>query len=144
MTLYSHASSNSQIRAIRFWLIGVAALYGAACFSPAISFEDWGITYGYQCLIMWLHPSWLANVFFLIGIGVAVSGRHKESIPFALISLILAVPLISMGSGGSGDRLLVGAWLWLAAFVAFLVGAIVFRSASIDQTDDHLAGAIHS
>jgi hypothetical protein len=88
---FRNCSRSSQRIVIRTWLIAVAMLYAAACFTPAFSSPDWGVTYGYQCLSVWLHPAWCANLFFLIGFGIATYGLHKDSIPFSLIAIGLVV-----------------------------------------------------
>jgi hypothetical protein len=112
-----------------------AALFIAACCTPAIRDEGWPHfghdIYGAQCLLIYVAiPMWLANPLVLAG-AIAL-GYRRVALAVGLSGVGLACAITLFCFGGVQD-MLVGSWLWLASIIVVLAGSYATEPRRLDS-----------
>lgn len=123
-------------------LLAVAAMYGVACVSPTVYFDNggtactsmrFGTPIGWHALLFgWIPPftlAWAANPAFLVAMILFGIRKYTGAAVAAGIATATAATtplLLFMGARG----LEVGYALWQASFVVLLIGSLWFRKHS--------------
>lgn len=119
------------------WLLAVTVLFVVACFLPVTKMDIRGLYQGseeftirgYHCLVphplVLMFPAWYGNIVLMSGVAVAACGGEKELAVFAGLAVALISPSWLLHS--QSDHLFAGYWVWLSAYVVFLVGSLWFH-----------------
>jgi hypothetical protein len=125
--------------------VGVAVLFGAACYCPAVRvggygalLGDWQEDYrGLRALLFgWLtlfFGPWLANPVLFLGCVALLRGQCRRTAVLGLVALalgltaraVLIAPYDLMPPSQGITGLYTGYYLWLGSMVALVVGAAV-------------------
>ena len=117
----------------------ILVFYVGCLFFPAYQLNIRSdVNYGYfLILIGWLgvisgHFSWFANIFILVGIKNLYQSRFERAGIYGSISFLLVLSFwladdIMVNENGNSETIefyLIGYWLWLAASLSILLGAV--------------------
>ena len=133
-------------------ILGVIALYGAACVLPAVQLREHGAgefhqvsegAIGFKALLLgWCPPStvaWSANPVLLAGLVCYGLRRYDAAFRCGVVASLAGLTTWFLMTG-EFERLLVGYYLWQASFLGLTMGAFCAQRAagpSLKTRDSH-------
>jgi hypothetical protein len=125
-------TSHVSRRQLAVIALTVAALYVAACTSPALYLDesiprddipfDTGTWLGWKCLLhgYWFFPPWAANFLLLVGLRALLSRGFMFARACGIGAFLLG---LMMWMVLNDTQLLIGYYLWQASHITLAVGA---------------------